>query len=458
MKLLKNIVKLFLATLILSNISYATSNMNDGYSITEITIIGRDGDISSKTVKRKPIEQNKKKPNPLDIMRGIERNTVESIVPVQEIHRIIISQKKPSIVSQKATKINRYREKTIYLTFDDGPLKGTDNILTVLQEEGVEATMFFVGKHIENNRRLFRKALSMPNLLVTNHTYSHANGQYEHFYSSTSRVVNDIDRAQKIIGGAKYLRLAGRNVWRLPKIHRNDYGIRKEQRSVEIPKYDALRNRGYQIYGWDAEWGYNHSTGYALFDGYSMANKIESQYRRGKTAKDGKVVLLSHDIMFRGNAGANKLRQLIRMLKANGWSFATIDSYTTSTPGIFVKNKAKSNLLSPLDVLKGGLTTKLNDAVKRYESKRVTKLISLGASVNGIDRQGRIALNTAVRANSLTIVKALVNKGARIKNHDASGATPMITANRFNRKDIKSYLQLELNKQEKKIHLAITTK
>jgi len=39
-------------------------------------------------------------------------------------------------------------QKILYLTFDDGPLKGTVNVLKILEEEKVDATMFCVGKHV----------------------------------------------------------------------------------------------------------------------------------------------------------------------------------------------------------------------------------------------------------------------------------------------------------------------
>ncbi len=229
--------------------------------------------------------------------------------------------------------------KTLYLTFDDGPGKGTANVLRVLSEEGVEATMFFIGRNIEHHRSLYNQALSMPNLLIANHTYSHANGKYEQFYNSTVTVVNDIDRAQRIIGGAKYLRLAGRNVWRLPDVYRNDYALSKTRRLIESPKYTALSNRGYQIYGWDIEWHFDHVSGNASYGADQMANRIETLYQTQRLVKTGKMVLLAHDPMFKGAAGAGKLRELVQILKASGWQFETLSSYEYSTPAVFVRKK-----------------------------------------------------------------------------------------------------------------------
>ncbi|WP_245513456.1 MULTISPECIES: polysaccharide deacetylase family protein [unclassified Mesorhizobium] len=64
-------------------------------------------------------------------------------------------------------------DRTVYLTFDDGPPNGTANILDVLQAEQVPATLFMVGMHAEanaTNRAL--RAKSMPLVTIGNHSYS----------------------------------------------------------------------------------------------------------------------------------------------------------------------------------------------------------------------------------------------------------------------------------------------
>ena len=229
--------------------------------------------------------------------------------------------------------------KTLYLTFDDGPGKGTANVLRILREESVEGTMFFIGKKVEGHRALYNQALSMPNLLIANHTYSHANGKYENFYSHTATVIKDVDRAQRIIGGAKYLRLAGRNVWRLPLVQRNDYSLSKARRAIESPKYTALSSRGYHIYGWDIEWQFDHTTGNPSYGADRMVSRINTLYRSQRLASQGKMVLLAHDAMFRTQNGLQQLRELVQVLKADAWQFETIDRFTQSTPAVFVRHK-----------------------------------------------------------------------------------------------------------------------
>ena len=233
-------------------------------------------------------------------------------------------------------------EKVIYLTFDDGPSSGTNAVINILKEEGVEATMFFIGENVVANENLFQKALNMPNLLIANHTYAHANGRYARFYSDPIGVFTDIDKAQDTIGGAKYLRLAGRNVWRLPELSKNDSALSRSRRNIEKEAYNLLEVGGYQIYGWDIEWGFSHKTGYALWGAESMYDKLERRYESGKLRKNDKIVLLAHDRMFRNRLGKRRLRAFIKLMKLNGWSFNTLTTYSNSTPDTIVRNSAKT--------------------------------------------------------------------------------------------------------------------
>jgi len=245
-------------------------------------------------------------------------------------------------------------EKVIYLTFDDGPLLGTSNVLKVLAEENVPATMFFIGKHVLRNKTLFNKAIKFDNLLIANHTYSHANGRYRNFYANKNRVINDIDKAQSIIGGKKYSRLAGRNVWRLPNINRDDCAIRHK---IETKAYDMVANSGYYIYGWDIEWAFNHYNGSPKYGAQKMINKINNYYRYSSTTTKNRLVLLAHDNMFRDKYnGKSVLRKFIRLLKKSGWRFDTLNGYSKDKPSYYTKNSIthlskKSIIKSTPDVL-----------------------------------------------------------------------------------------------------------
>ncbi len=231
--------------------------------------------------------------------------------------------------------INSNEDKTIYLTFDDGPLNGTQNVIDVLQEEGIPATMFMIGKHINtspSHKRVFKIAVSDPLILVANHTYSHANRRYRRFYSNPYNVVSDLNRMNVVLQNSgqfidgKYCRLAGRNVFRVGALRCDDPAIPKSRH--EEQSYDALANEGFHIYGWDYQWDYRPRDGKLYKSPQEMLRRINHIYNRGKTKKRGKFILLMHDFTFKDRFnGKEKLRELISLLREDGWNFDSIENY-----------------------------------------------------------------------------------------------------------------------------------
>ena len=67
-------------------------------------------------------------------------------------------------------------EKTIYLTFDDGPTPViTDQVLDILNRFNAKATFFCLGRNVERNPGVYKRILSEGHS-VGNHTYSHLRG------------------------------------------------------------------------------------------------------------------------------------------------------------------------------------------------------------------------------------------------------------------------------------------
>lgn len=259
-------------------------------------------------------------------------NIVENIVEKKVEKEIIIEEKKV----EDSVKSSNTREKIAYLTFDDGPIHATKNILEIIEQENVPVSMFFIGKQIENFRNIYENALTYNNVTIGNHTYSHANGKYKQFYSDSDLVVEDIKKANIIISKdrnsttqSSFLptRLAGRNVFRLPLISRNDNGLPKEQIAQEWLGYEKLFNEGFYIYGWDVEWKYEAS-GKPIESVVDIVNTMEKIHAKNHSRLPDKVVLLMHDRMFNNRFnGKENLQTLIQLLKNNGWKFANIERY-----------------------------------------------------------------------------------------------------------------------------------
>ncbi len=224
-------------------------------------------------------------------------------------------------------------DRTIYLTFDDGPLDGTGNILDVLEAENVPATMFMVGLHAKSSpesKALVARAKSMPLVTVGNHSYSHANNRYRRFYADTEAVVADMVRANAVLGLAAptHARLPGRNVFRLPNISTNDLSIDQHEREVEQPDYEFVAATGFWLYGWDHEWVHD-GTGKPVQSVTRLVSEIDHMFSgKVRFVRPNRLILLMHDEMFRDafNGTAN-LTALIQGLRQRGYSFGRIPDY-----------------------------------------------------------------------------------------------------------------------------------
>ncbi len=65
-------------------------------------------------------------------------------------------------------------EKKVALTFDDGPSGMTQEILDILDSNGIKSTFFWQGKNLEENVDLVQSA--RENHQIANHSWDHANG------------------------------------------------------------------------------------------------------------------------------------------------------------------------------------------------------------------------------------------------------------------------------------------
>ncbi len=228
-------------------------------------------------------------------------------------------------------------DRTIYLTFDDGPLPGTQNVLSVLRQENVPAAMFMVGLHVETNpagRALLAEAKAMPLVIVGNHSYSHANNRYRRYYSDTQAVVADMLHANEVLGLAPIVnaRLPGRDVFRLPAVSREDLSINVAQWEREWLDYELVAEAGFYLYGWDFEW-VHQDDGKPVQSVDHLVNEIDHLFQYGRFTQRGKMIVLMHDQMFQDQFdGRENLQALIRKLKQRGYAFGDIGSYASSTP------------------------------------------------------------------------------------------------------------------------------
>jgi peptidoglycan/xylan/chitin deacetylase (PgdA/CDA1 family) len=210
----------------------------------------------------------------------------------------------------------------VYLTFDDGPLFGTDDVIAVLGETGARGTLFMVADHVRSpwQRRVLRDAQASAFVQVANHSKTHANNRYREYYRKDP---SEILANYRLANGAFGLdrppfdaRLPGRNTWRVDGIERTSL--------ASGPAANILARHGFRVYGWDVEWP--HNRGIPVGTPEQVAARIDAM--AGRAARPGKVIVLMHDVQFRQSTGQRgKLLRLIRILQEAGHSLEFISDY-----------------------------------------------------------------------------------------------------------------------------------
>lgn len=87
-------------------------------------------------------------------------------------------------------------ERSVYITFDDGPIpESTPFILQTLAEFDIRATFFMVGDNVRKYPDLYRQIVAAGHQ-VGNHTYHHLGG----FKHLAKTYIVDVERANDLIG------------------------------------------------------------------------------------------------------------------------------------------------------------------------------------------------------------------------------------------------------------------
>jgi peptidoglycan-N-acetylglucosamine deacetylase len=204
------------------------------------------------------------------------------------------------------------KKKTLYITFDDGPNKGTRNVLEIIEAEKIPITMFVVGEHVfgsEEQRNTWDSMQVHPFVQLANHSYSHANQQYSYFYSNPDVVTEDFQRCHDTLGLKNQIsRTPGRNIWRTAVITSTD--IKSSTAAA-----DSLLKKNFTLVGWDLEWHFDPSTLALTESADSLQRLIDSSFVKGRTKTQGHLVLLAHDQAYADSGDSTTLRLFFQALK-----------------------------------------------------------------------------------------------------------------------------------------------
>jgi peptidoglycan/xylan/chitin deacetylase (PgdA/CDA1 family) len=202
--------------------------------------------------------------------------------------------------------------KFIYLSFDDGPLNGSQYINQIALKYKVPMNVMVVGEHVfmnPNQKRYFNNYKNNPFVEVNNHSYSHANNRYYRFYANPSTVLSDFNKSMHLLAlNNKIARLPGRNVWALDGKKYNKHSETKE--AVKL-----LTANGYKLIGWDIEWRYNRKTKHPLHTHQEFFTRLKNHIESDKKLfTQNNIVVLLHDPMFRKKS--DELEKFIQLIQS----------------------------------------------------------------------------------------------------------------------------------------------
>ena len=184
-------------------------------------------------------------------------------------------------------RMNR-RERSVYLTFDDGPIpEATPFILDVLRQYGIHATFFMVGDNVRKYPELYQRILTEGHQ-IGNHTHNHIGG----IRHSLHEYSYNVEKANAYI---------------------NAHLFRPPHGWMRLPQY-ALLSRKYKVVMWDL-----------VTRDYSKWLTAEDVVNNVKRyARNGSIITF-HDSLKSIDKLRTALPESIQWLKDQGYQFKVFE-------------------------------------------------------------------------------------------------------------------------------------
>lgn len=139
-------------------------------------------------------------------------------------------------------------QKTIYLTFDDGPIPEiTEWVLDILAQKNIKATFFCIGDNVQKHPSIFKKIVDQ-NHSIGNHTQNHVKG----WLTKTDTYIDNVAQAEKTMSSILIISEDQKQAINFP-LFRPPYG------KIKRTQAQKLRKKGYEIimyrtvaYDWEA--------------------------------------------------------------------------------------------------------------------------------------------------------------------------------------------------------------
>ena len=193
-------------------------------------------------------------------------------------------------------------KKTVYLTFDDGPIpEVTPWVLDLLDQYDVKATFFCVGDNVRKYPELYRLLLEKGHQ-TGNHTFNHVQA----WKSKTCFLLKNANKARELIDSP---------LFRPPHGH------------MRVPQNLALQLAGYKVVMWDVV-----TRDYSQYMTPDLVFDNVKNYTR-----DGSIIVF-HDSLKAEKNLKSALPRAIEWLQQQGYSFELIPTATSGYKELIPSN------------------------------------------------------------------------------------------------------------------------
>lgn len=187
-------------------------------------------------------------------------------------------------------------DKTIYLTFDDGPIpEVTEFVLNVLREHRAKATFFCVGQNVERHPHIAKQVLEAGHVLG-NHTHNHLSG----WKNEARTYLRNVDECQAALNLVAEFDAIEKPLFRPP------YGQISLRQSLAL-------HRMYRITMWDV----------LSYDFDATVTPEECLQQTIKATRPGSIVLFHDSLKARKNMEF-ALPRYLRHFASLGYRFETL--------------------------------------------------------------------------------------------------------------------------------------
>lgn len=194
------------------------------------------------------------------------------------------------------------KDKTVYLTFDDGPCSLTPEILDILDEYNVKATFFVVNGKYNN----VMKDIVDRGHKIGLHCYKHV---YSEVYASDEAYFKDLQKISDVVEKETGVKA---DIIRFPGGGSNTVS-KKYSKGIMTRLTKSVVEKGYAYFDWNC---YNGDA-----DGVkSVTQQVQNCSQFPKNAKN--IVVLMHD---NKEATVRSLPKIIEYYKSCGMTFGVLD-------------------------------------------------------------------------------------------------------------------------------------